>query len=135
MGTSQAVYRILVVDDSRTLRAAFGSYLETNGYLVSSVDSVERALPLLESFEPHAVLLDSVLPGAIGLTLAERIRKTDKLKHIKIVAMSGDDTMERLAGMVKSQYDVFLKKPFPMRQLLDTLARLLPKAETAGAEF
>ena len=135
MGTTQASYRILVVDDSRTLRTAFGSYLESNGYLVSSAESVEQALPLVESFEPHAVLVDSVLPGAIGLTLAEKIRKTDKLKHIKIIAMSGDDTMERLAGMVKSQYDVFLKKPFPMKELLDTLSRLLPRTQTAGADF
>ncbi len=131
--TVDGPYRVLVVDDEVLLRNAFKSYLQKHNYLVATSDSVEKAMPLLDEFMPHALIVDGHLPGAVGLTLAAHVRTSATHKHVKIIAMSGDPVQERLAHMLKSQYDIFLSKPFPMKSLLEAIERLLPKKEPADA--
>jgi len=131
--TVDGPYRVLVVDDEALLRDAFKSYLQKHNFLVATSDSVEKAMPMLDEFMPHALIVDGNLPGAVGLTLAAHVRKSPRHKHVKIIAMSGDPDQERLASMLKSQYDLFLKKPFPMKDLIEAIGRLLPRKEPAGA--
>lgn len=127
-------YRILVVDDEALIREAFRAFLQKNGYFAIVCETLSRAKALLDEFMPHAVVVDGNLPDGPGLQFGADLKKSAKHKHIKVLAMAGDEIDVRLAEILKSQYDAILKKPFPMRDLLESLSRLLPRKEIAGAE-
>jgi DNA-binding response OmpR family regulator len=132
--TIDGPYRVLVIDDEALLREAFRAFLQKNGYFTAIAGSVAHANALLDEFMPHAVVVDGNLPDGHGLQFAAEIRKSPKYRAIKIIAMAGDAAEVRLAEMLKSQYDLILRKPFPMKDLLESLGRLLPKKDFAGTE-
>ena len=132
--TIDGPFRVLIVDDESLLREAFRAFLQKNGYFAAVADTVARARAVLEEFMPHAVIVDGHLSDGPGLEFAAGIRKSERRRATKIIAMAGDATELRLAEMLKSQYDLILRKPFPMRDLLEALARLLPRKEVAGTE-
>ena len=76
--------RILVVDDVIDNCIQLQSFLETEGYQVETADSGRAALTLVETFRPHLVLLDVMMPEMDGLEVTRRIRRNSKLPFIPI---------------------------------------------------
>jgi CheY-like chemotaxis protein len=68
------VNRILVIDDEDVIRMLVVEILESAGYDVTSAESAERALALLEKAEFDLVVSDVVMPGLSGLELLEAVR-------------------------------------------------------------
>ncbi len=126
MPESQDPIRILVVEDELSLSKSLKHNLGKRGYKVECTDSVEAAIPLLDRFQPHILLTDGALPGAAGMSLASYIRREDKHKDIKVVAMSGDPGQKRLIHVMKKMIHAFIEKPFTTDQLVDVLEQVRP---------
>ena len=117
--------RILVVDDEAALRASLEANLRRRGYEVLAVASVPEALKALPPFNPHLVLADGGLPDTSGIALANFLRRTEGLRAIRIVAMSGDPDQESLFRAMPDEYDAYLQKPFTTDELVEVVQRLL----------
>ena len=65
---------ILVVDDSRTMRAAFRSFLEQEGYQVVEAKDGLEALALFPEVKPDVVLMDYVMPGMDGVAACQALQ-------------------------------------------------------------
>ncbi|MFN8611273.1 MAG: response regulator transcription factor [Vulcanimicrobiota bacterium] len=113
---------MLVVEDHPEFAGYLRDLLEDGGYRVMSADDGEKALDLLTSQAPQAVVLDLGLPRLGGAALLEKIRKITDIPVLVVTAASGNACfVEAFARGA----DDFLRKPFSPEELLVRLqARL-----------
>lgn len=121
--------RILVVDDDPRLREMLRKYLEGEGFAVTLAPDGAAMRKALER-PTDLVLLDLVMPGEDGLTLAKEIRARSDLP---IIILSGKgDTIDRVVGLELGADD-YIAKPFHLRELLARIKTVLRRAG-AGKE-
>ncbi len=124
--------RLLVVDDEPKLRSLVQSYLEQQGYVVDAVADGEAMDEYLASRQPDLVILDLMLPGEDGLSIAQRLRLEHNMPLI-ILSARGEE-LDRIVGLEMGADD-YLAKPFNPRELLARIRSVLRRArsEPAGA--
>ena len=79
---------ILIVDDTPVNLKLTRILLVNEGYKVLTAASAEEALELLRSFHPVLILADVQLPGMDGLELTRRVKQTEGMRDILIVALT-----------------------------------------------
>ncbi|MGD9832631.1 MAG: response regulator [Piscinibacter sp.] len=120
--------RILVVDDDPALRELLADYLSASGFVVdTAIDGGQMRRRIAES-PPDAIVLDLMLPGEDGLSLARELRKTSEVP-ILMVSARGEE-IDRVVGLEMGADD-YLPKPFSPRELLARLRALLRRARPA----
>ena len=120
--------RLLVVDDDAALRELLCRYLSGQGYVVSAVaDGVAMEQALAEQ-SVDLLILDLMLPGEDGLTLAKRLRSRSSLPII-ILSAQGDE-VDRIVGLEVGADD-YLPKPFNPRELLARIRAVLRRSSSA----
>ncbi|MDD4911599.1 MAG: response regulator [Sideroxydans sp.] len=118
--------RILVVDDDAGLRELLQEYLSAQGYQVTTVaDGVGMDAHLAKQ-AADIVILDLMLPGEDGLSLARRLRAKGDLP-ILMLSARGED-VDRIIGLEVGADD-YLAKPFNPRELLARIRALLRRNE------
>lgn len=115
--------RILVVEDDPDLRGLIEKLLDEAGFRVSAASSGEQALELIEQRGfPHLALVDIVLPGIDGLSLAQRLQEGSDLPIILLTAVSEEDTVVRSIQTLAEDY---ILKPFNPREMVARVERVL----------
>ncbi|HWK45819.1 MAG TPA: response regulator [Stellaceae bacterium] len=116
---------ILIVDDHEDICELVQNYLSGEGYRVTAAHdgpSMRRAMALTPV---DLVLLDLMLPGEDGLTLARRLREESS---IGIIILTGrGETVDRIIGLEMGADD-YLPKPFHLRELLARVKSVLRRA-------
>lgn len=122
---TEAPARVLIVEDETAIRDAVATALEGAGYLARGVADGTRLREVAGSFRPDLAILDIMLPGADGLSLARRLRVRDDLPILFLTAR--DDLNDRLAGFAAGADD-YLVKPFALTELLARVHALLRRS-------
>ncbi|MFU8815434.1 MAG: response regulator [Pseudomonadales bacterium] len=117
---------MLVVDDDPEIRELTQAYLSQQGFTVDCVESGEGMMAHLASQPVDLIILDLMLPGEHGLTLARRL-KADRDIPIIIVSAAGDD-VDRIVGLEVGADD-YISKPFNPRELLARVRAVLRRAK------
>jgi CheY-like chemotaxis protein len=128
---SESLGRVLVVDDSQTIRDLISLNLELEGYDVVQAEDAFEALDHLALVgsgvepRPQLMLLDVVMPGMDGVQLTARLKATPATSDVPILIVSAsaqrrDFELARGAGA-----DGYLTKPFSPDELLAEVARLI----------
>src|ERR1700680_4289126 len=89
---------ILVVDDDREICAILRQYLESEGFRVSTVHDGAGMRQVMATDAVSLVVLDLMLPGDDGLTLARELRETRPQVGVLIVTGRGD-TVDKIIGL------------------------------------
>lgn len=111
--------RLLVVDDDSATRELLARLLTREGFQVSTAESGEAALKMLEDgLQPEAIVADLQMPGTAGRLFATKARSLCR-EEILILAMSGSEANRELL----EAFDGFLRKPFTMDELREALAK------------
>ena len=126
----QDTARILVVDDDSELRHLIKEYLEKNGFTVDTVESGETMDGYLDNSKADLIILDLMLPGEHGLSIAQRLKKQMEIPII-IVSAQGDD-VDRIVGL-EIGADDYLAKPFNPRELLARVRAVLRRSSASVA--
>lgn len=121
-GTEQ----ILVVDDDAALRDLLERYLTQNGYAVAVVNDGEEMDAWLAQGSADLIILDLMLPGEDGLSLARRLRAKGSTPIIMLSARGED--VDRIIGLEMGADD-YLAKPFNPRELLARVRALLRRIQ------
>ena len=121
---------ILVVDDDQELRELTQEYLEKNGFNVQTVESGEAMDNYLLETNADLMILDLMLPGEHGLSIAQRIKKQTEIPII-IVSAQGDE-VDRIVGLEVGADD-YLPKPFNPRELLARVRAVLRRSNGSGS--
>ncbi len=121
------MHKILIVDDSVSVRKALERILKD--FDVSSADSAEQALQMLNAETPELVIADVVMPGMDGFELSQVLKADDSYKHLPIILISGivNDSVQEQAKQVGA-LDV-VKKPFNPKDLIPIITGALQNAE------
>jgi two-component system phosphate regulon response regulator OmpR len=127
--TNEGAGRLLVVDDDPELRDLLRTYLERQGFQVVTVaDGVAMDAELAAS-RPDLIVLDLMLPGEDGLSIAKRIRAAGG-PPIIILSAQGDD-VDRIVGLEVGADD-YVGKPFNPRELLARIRAVLRRIQAAA---
>jgi len=119
--------QLLVVDDDAELCALLKRYLEEQGFSVSCVANGIEMDQFLSKHAIDLVILDLMLPGEDGLSLAQRLRQSNNIPII-ILSARGDE-IDRIIGLEMGADD-YLAKPFNPRELLARVKALLRRSST-----
>jgi excisionase family DNA binding protein len=129
--------RCVVVDDEATIRSLVKRALKDMDPSIKvqeASNGFEAGQQIIDT-RPHLVVLDLNLPGMDGFKVCQIIRKDDRLKQTKILAISGFDTAETHKKILEAGADVFLPKPFRPQALKEKVVQLLgPSGLFAGAK-
>jgi signal transduction histidine kinase len=117
---------ILLVEDDRSIREAVQSVLEDEGYVVIQAENGRDALDRLRAGAlPDLVVLDLRMPVMDGWEFRAAQKNDPNLAGIPVLAVSADGSAKAEAIAA----DGYLRKPLSARTLLETVARILSRAE------
>ncbi len=120
------VKRILVVDDDAAIVELFQDLLgRDQRFEVRTASTGYDAGMLTESFKPHLIILDYMLPDVNGNVVCQRIRARDDGADTKIVIVSGVVNQPEIDALLKAGADEYVKKPFNVQHLMGRLNALL----------
>lgn len=114
--------KILVVDDDSGLRELLQEYLTSQGYEVGAVADGLAMEQYLQLHTVSLIILDLMLPGEDGLSLARKLRARGNLPIIMLSARGED--VDRIIGLEVGADD-YLAKPFNPRELLARIRAVL----------
>ena len=118
---------ILVVDDQKEICEVVQEYLSGEGYKVSVAHDGQGMRRAMQQAQVDLVILDLMLPGEDGLTLARQLRETSS---VGILILTGrGETVDRIIGLEMGADD-YLPKPFHLRELLARVKSVLRRAST-----
>ena len=125
--------QILIVEDDPEIAGLVSSFLETNGMRAIVAGSAIEMDGVLKNAVPDLVVLDLLLPGEDGLSIAQRIRQSHNLPTIMLTAMR--EEADRIVGLELGADD-YVGKPFSPRELLARIRAVLRRVNgtAAGAE-
>lgn len=110
--------RILVADDQASYREVIARLLRDAGYHVVLASSGDEAIELARKEQPHAALLDVVMPGTDGIDVVQALRRDAALPYIPVMFVSTrSEPADRVAGLRAGAED-YLAKPFDQDELL-----------------
>jgi len=111
--------RVLIVDDDPAILELFVDALQRRvGFEVKTAATGYEAGMLTESFRPHVIVLDYMLPDINGTTVCRQIRQRDELANTRIVFISGVVDPQEIASLRSAGADDFVSKPFDIERLL-----------------
>jgi two-component system, OmpR family, response regulator len=122
---------ILVVDDQREICDMIQDYLSSEGYRVSTAHDGAGMRRVIAQSPADLVILDLMLPGEDGLTLARWLREDSS---VGIIMLTGrGETVDRIIGLEMGADD-YLPKPFHLRELLARVKSVLRRVSARTAE-
>jgi len=122
---------ILVVDDQQEICEVVQEYLTGEGYRVSVAHDGTEMRRVLSQSPADLVILDLMLPGEDGLTLARVLRSES---GIGIIILTGrGETVDRIIGLEMGADD-YLPKPFHLRELLARVKSVLRRVHNRSSE-
>jgi two-component system phosphate regulon response regulator OmpR len=124
--TEQGAARILVVDDDPGMCALLEAYLGDSGFAVETAADGTAMWQAVERGMPDAIVLDLMLPGEDGLSLARRLRGRSSVPILMLSARG--EEIDRVVGLEMGADD-YLAKPFSPRELLARLRALLRRSQ------
>ncbi len=118
--------RILVVDDDPNLIELFVDVLERdNRFEVRTASTGYDAGMVSESFKPHLMILDYMLPDINGNIVCKSVRNNPDLAETRIIFVSGVVNQNEIDGLLAAGADEFIKKPFNIEKLVERIEALL----------
>ena len=126
--------RILVVDESPTVRNVAGSLLKKHGYTVLLADNGARAQTLAETNKPDLIFIDESVSVPGGEGAWSDLRRRSSLKDVPIVVLLSGDATGRQQELKEAGADGFISKPFNPREILDQAEKLLGRDKTPSPE-
>ncbi|MEM0924744.1 MAG: response regulator [Planctomycetota bacterium] len=120
--------KVLVIDDSATIRKLVDTHLSPAGYAVTLAPTAEEGLQLAEEIRPDLILLDHQLPGTTGFEVCTQLASSSTLQSIPVVVSS---TLRKKAYVEYADLDNvvdMLPKPYTENLLKTTVENAIETA-------
>jgi two-component system phosphate regulon response regulator PhoB len=129
---------ILVVEDEAAIAELISLNLRHAGFDVTIAATADQAQAAVDQMLPDLVLLDWMLPGQSGLSLAKQWRGSARTRELPIIMLTArSDEADRVSGL-DAGADDYLSKPFSTKELMAriraVLRRKAPEALDAAVE-
>ncbi|NQY49752.1 MAG: diguanylate cyclase [Colwellia sp.] len=129
-------YRILVVDDAKDTQLLLEFDLGAAGYQVTSCDSGEESLVLLDTLAIDLILLDMYMPGLSGLETLTKIKAQAKSAQIPVIMLSASTDEDEVVASLELGAGDYVIKPYVAKVLLARIRTAIRlKEKTAQLEY
>ncbi len=113
-------FKVLVIDDSNTIRRSAEIFLKQAGYQVVLAEDGFDALAKINDYEPDMIFCDILMPRLDGYQTCAIIKRSPKFSPTPFVMLSSKDGLfDKARGKMVGAQD-YLTKPFTKEQLLTT---------------
>ncbi|HEC07105.1 twitching motility response regulator PilG [Thiolapillus sp.] len=120
--------KIMVIDDSKTIRRTAENLLKKAGCEVVTATDGFEALSLVADHHPDLIFVDIMMPRLDGYQTCALIKNNKAYSDTPVVMLSSKDGLfDRAKGRLAGS-DQYLTKPFSRDELLDAIRRHIPKA-------
>ncbi|MDD5333007.1 MAG: response regulator [Rhodoferax sp.] len=121
MNTTGSTFKVLVVDDSNTIRRSAEIFLKQGGHEVMLAEDGFDALAKVNDYQPQLIFCDILMPRLDGYQTCAIIKRNARFSAVPVVMLSSKDgVFDRARGrMVGAQH--YLTKPFTKDQLLQAV--------------
>ncbi len=121
--------RVLIVDDSPTVRRLGELILSQQGYSVHTAEDGEQGLEVARRVKPDAILVDFVMPKMNGHTFCTLLRQDDEMKNVPLILISSKG--EAVGEAFEKEFGVvhYFSKPFEPDDLVNKLEEVLGSAK------
>ena len=123
-----ASHKILVIDDSRVIRARVREMLPKGNFeVIEATDGIE-GIEAIRAEKPNLIMLDFLLPRMSGYEVYEEIQGDPTFQSIPLVMMSG--RREELTEKIQEPFEFFefIEKPFEQKELIGAIKGAMAKA-------
>ena len=123
--------KILIVDDEEDTLISLGNILRRANYIVSTTTNGEEAIKLAKANHPDLVILDIVLPGLDGGSVADILSNDPATANTPILFLTGilskeEELQGRKEGGKKSGKHYMMAKPVSAEDIREILSKILP---------
>ena len=119
----QAKVKVLVIDDSNTIRRSAEIFLKQGGYEVLLAEDGFDALSKVSDHSPSLIFCDILMPRLDGYQTCAIVKRNARYSQVPVIMLSSKDGLFDKARVVGSQD--YLTKPFTKEQLLDAVRQHL----------
>ena len=131
VNTTGSTFKVLVIDDSNTIRRSAEIFLKQGGHEVVLAEDGFDALAKVNDYQPHLIFCDILMPRLDGYQTCAIIKRNPKFSGVPIVMLSSKDgVFDKARGRMVGAQD-YLTKPFTKDQLLQAVRQF--GAVTQGA--
>ena len=116
--------RILLVDDDREIVESMRIALEAAGFEVLVARDGNQGLALADREDPDLLILDMMMPKRSGFLVMEKLRRTRPVP-VRIIMVTANEGSRHKAYAEMLGVDDYIRKPFAMDRLMDSVQRLL----------
>ena len=116
--------RILIIDDDQEITESVRLTLESRGYEVFNAVDGNQGLVMTEQKSPDLIILDMMMPKRSGFLVLEKLRRTRRVP-IRIIMVTANEGNRHKSYAETLGVDDYIRKPFAMDRLLDSVNRLL----------
>jgi len=121
LSTTASTYKVLVIDDSNTIRRSAEIFLKQGGHEVMLAEDGFDALAKVNDYQPDVVFCDILMPRLDGYQTCAIIKRNVKFATLPIVMLSSKDgVFDKARGRMVGAQD-YLTKPFTKDQLLQAV--------------
>jgi len=124
--------KILLIEDSISIREAVENYLKLNDFKVISCSACKGVTEIVESESPDLAVIDVTLPDGNGFFLAKEIQSVRKIPFLFLT--SRKDESDRIMGLELGASD-YVVKPFSLKELILRIQAILRRTSPAGDSF
>ena len=125
MTASAENFKVLVVDDSNTIRRSAEIFLAQGGHQVVLAEDGFDALSKINDFKPDMVFCDILMPKLDGYQTCAIVKRNESFASTPVVMLSSKDgVFDKARGRMVGCED-YLTKPFTKDQLLETVGRFV----------
>ncbi|MCB1490297.1 MAG: response regulator transcription factor [Rhodobiaceae bacterium] len=117
---------LLIVDDDRRIRSLLSTFLQNEGFRVTTAENAATAREKMRGLEFDLLILDVMMPGESGTELAASLRETNTVPILMLTARA--EAEHRIKGL-ESGADDYLPKPFEPRELVLRINNILKRAQ------
>jgi len=122
---------IVVADDDPAVLRAVKKCLGMAQYTVAAAEDSGKALAMIHSRDPVAVILDVQMPGGGGLSLLSKLKTDPKTRNLPVMMLTGERNAETVLKAMDAGADDYMVKPFLPDALMERVSRLVHKASKA----
>jgi twitching motility two-component system response regulator PilG len=118
VSTQDTAFKVLVVDDSNTIRRSAEIFLKQGGHEVLLAEDGFDALSKVNDYQPDLIFCDILMPRLDGYQTCAIIKRNAKFSGVPVVMLSSKDgVFDKARGRMAGAQD-YLTKPFSKEQLL-----------------
>jgi CheY-like chemotaxis protein len=126
--------KILIVDDSVSVRKALERLLAPRQYSVLSASSAEHAMELIANDVPQLIIADVVMPNMNGFELTARLKSLDRFRNVPVLLISGIVDAAVTAQAKEAGAEGVVSKPFTPEDLFPRIDAALQKTKPSEAQ-